>query len=72
MVNPIPLLLLNRWVGMILAPAFILLCKILTFGLFLNFTSEKKNSYNKSCSKLRKNKSQEKSDMAAFSIKRKP
>ena len=30
MVNPIPLLLLNRWVGMILAPAFILLCKILT------------------------------------------
>ena len=27
--NPIPLLLLNRWVGIILAAAFILLCKIL-------------------------------------------
>ena len=39
-VNPIPLLLLNHWVGIILAPAFILQCKILT--QILNFTSEKK------------------------------
>ena len=31
--NPIPLLLLNWWVGIILAPAFILLCKILTLDM---------------------------------------
>ena len=35
--NPIPLLLLNRWVGIILAPAFILLCKILTLCIIFEF-----------------------------------
>ena len=33
-INPIPLLLLNRWWGIILAPAFIFLCKILTLNNF--------------------------------------
>ena len=31
-INPIPLLLLNRWLGIILAPALIFLCKILTLN----------------------------------------
>ena len=37
MFNPIPLLLLNRWVGIILAPAFILPCKILTLRIIFEF-----------------------------------
>ena len=35
--NPILLLLLNRWVSAKLAPAFILLCKILTLGKIFEF-----------------------------------
>ena len=36
-INPIPLLLLNRWVRAKLAPAFILLCKILTLRRIFEF-----------------------------------
>ena len=69
-INPIPILLLNCWEGIILAPAFILLRKIMKLRIIFEFYFRKKNSENKSS--CEKNKSQDISDMAAFSIKRKP
>ena len=61
-INPIPLLWLNCWVSAILAPAFILLCKILTLRIIFEFYF----FFIKCCSKLWKNKSQLIWDMAAW------
>ena len=44
--NPITLLLLNRWVGIILAPAFILLCKIRRLRIIFEFYL-RKNKFHK-------------------------
>ena len=43
-INPIPLMLLNCWVGIILAPAFILLHKIMKLRIIFEFYFRKKNN----------------------------